>query len=67
MSDYPKIMKGTSTGVVINMIAPKVGTVVGLGNGLGRGFYTLGERRDDWVMSNFIPFKPKIVKVKEEV
>ena len=63
---YPLVMKGTLSGVVINMIAESEGTVIGVGQrDIHRRPYTTGEYRSDWCMNNFKPFEPVMGKTKE--
>ena len=68
MSDYkyPLVLKGTLSGVVVNMIAESEGTVIGVGQrDSERRPYALGETRSDWYMRNFKPFEPAMSKTKE--
>ena len=67
MSDYeyPLVMKGTSSGVVVNMVAESEGTVIGGGQrNICSRPYDIGEYRSDWHMSNFKPYKPTMGKTK---
>ena len=62
---YPLVMKGTASGVVVNMVAESEGTVIGGGQrDIRSRLYTIGEYHNDWMMENFIPYEPTIYKTK---
>ena len=68
MSDYkyPLVMKGTLSGVVVNMTAKSEGTVIGVGQrDIESRPYALGEARSNWYMRNFKPFEPAMSRTKE--
>ena len=66
--EYPLVMKGTTSGVVVNMVAECEGTVIGNGQrDKRRRPYTIGEYRSDWWMGNFKPFEPIICKSKGDI
>lgn len=63
---YPLIMKGTSSGVIVNMVAESEGTVIGGGQReKSRRPYSIGEYCSDWCIANFKPFEPTMGKTKE--
>ncbi len=53
---YPLLMKGTSSGRIILMTAPRQGKVVGTGHDMHSN-RKLGMYSDGWVMKNFKPYK----------
>ncbi len=54
--EYPLLMKGTSSGRIVNMTAHGKGTVVGTGQD-ACGHKRIGTHSDGWVMKNFKPYK----------
>ena len=62
MSDYPKIMRHNTKGVIVRFTEECVGTVVGGGNA-GDSF-NIGHRSTTWNMGAFKDYKPEIHKTK---
>lgn len=59
---YPLLMRQGNTGIIVNMTRECVGVVVGTGQSEYRP--ELGKHSNEWRMSAFKPYLPKIFKVK---
>jgi hypothetical protein len=55
-TEFPKLMKGLVTGIVVLFVKPRVGTVVAKG-----GSYKIGEYENEFIMSKFEDFNGKLI------
>jgi hypothetical protein len=55
-TEFPKLMKGIITGMVVLFTAPEVGTIVVEG-----GSYKVGEHEDAFFMSKFEDFTGELI------
>ena len=53
--EFPKLMKGKITGVVVLFLKPTEGTVI-----IEGGTYNIGEHQDEFIMSKFEDFKEEL-------
>ena len=53
--DFPRLMKGKITGIVVLFIKPRKGTVI-----INGGSYDVGQYEDEFIMSKFEDFKQKL-------
>ena len=61
MSEYPKVMRHNTKGVIVKFTKSRVGIVVGEGHGDGFG---IGYESIEWNMEFFKDYKPDIHKTK---
>ena len=55
-TEFPKLMKGDVTGIVVLFTAPEVGTIVVKG-----GSYRIGQHEDAFNMSKFEDFTDELI------
>ena len=58
---YPIVLRGNLSGVIVNMTARGVGTVIGTGHS---NKHKVGYHCSGWAMQYMKPYTPKIVKTK---
>ena len=58
---YPLVLRGTLSGVIVNMTSPGVGTVIGTGHS---NKHVVGYHSENWFMEYMKPYTPKIIKTK---
>lgn len=64
MSQYPKVMRHLTNGVIVKFTAHGVGTVLGRGHA-GSSQQRVGYHSTEWYMGVFKNYKPEILKTKE--
>lgn len=63
MSEYPKVMRHRTDGVIVKFTRRGVGTVIGRGHS-GTPDQRVGYHSTDWYMDVFFDYKPEVFKTK---
>ena len=63
MSEYPKLMRHTSNGIIVKFTSLEAGTVVGQGHS-GSPYQKVGYYSNEWNTRVFKDYKPEIFKTK---
>ena len=64
MSEYPKVMRHRTDGVIVRFTASGIGTVLGRGH-TGSTEQNVGYYSSEWYMAVFKDYKPELFRTKE--